>query len=183
MKEILKRLNWKLILVHFIATWFFIHSFYILSYLHDIEFTEFIMKNRNHTPVFDEIPFDTKRMSNFFMVTGISKFIGLLVAFMISLSISIYRKWFWLNSVFVLLITYTFFKLDFLQWNYLKVVFRFIGGFMPNITLDVLVDGLVMLLLGLIIFFSKKSSQLINSKKTYNSRTILSFRSMRNLIM
>jgi hypothetical protein len=101
------------------------------------------------------------------MVTGISKLIGLLVAFMISLSISIYRKWFWLNSVFVLLITYTFFKLDFLQWNYLKVVFRFIGGFMPNITLDLLVDGLVMLLLGLIIFFSKKSSQLINSKKKH----------------
>lgn len=166
MKEVLKRLNWKLILVHFFATWLFIHSFYILSYLHDIEFTEFIMKNRNQTPVFDEIPFGTKRMSNFFMVTGISKFIGLLIAFIISLSISAYRKWFWLNSVLVLLITYTFFRLDFLLWDYLKVIFRFIGGFMPNITLDFLVDGLVMLLLGLLVFFSKKLTQLINSKKS-----------------
>ena len=95
MKEILKRLNYKLILLHFIATWIFIHSFYILSYLHDIEFTEFIMKNRNQVSDFDKIPFDTKRMSDFFMITGVSKFIGLLVAFIISLSISIYRKWFW----------------------------------------------------------------------------------------
>lgn len=165
MKEILKRLNWKLILVHFIATWLFIHSFYILSYLHDIEFTEFIMKNRNQTPVFDEIPFDSKRMNNFFMVTGISKFIGLLVAFIISLSISFYKKWFWLNSVLVLLITYTFFRLDFLLWDYLKVIFRFIGGFMPNITLDFLVDGLIMLFLGLLIFFSKKINQIIKFER------------------
>ena len=165
MKENLKRLNWKLILLHFVATWFFIHSFYILSYLHDIEFTEFIMKNRNEIPVFDEIPFDTKRMGNFFMITGVSKFIGLLVAFIISLGISLYRKWFWLNSVLVLLITYTLFRLDFLLWDYLKVIFRFIGGFMPNVILDFLVDGLVMLFLGLLIFFAKKSTQLINYEK------------------
>lgn len=161
MKENLKRLNWKLILLHFVATWLFIHSFYILSYLHDIEFTEFIMKNRNEIPVFDEIPFDTKRMGNFFMITGVSKFIGLLIAFIISLSISIYRKWFWLNSVLVLLITYTLFRLDFLLWDYLKVIFRFIGGFMPNVILDFLVDGLVMLFLGLLIFFQKKINQII----------------------
>lgn len=165
MKENLKRLNWKLILLHFVATWFFIHSFYILSYLHDIEFTEFIIKNRNEIPVFDEIPFDTKRMGNFFMITGVSKFIGLLVAFIISLGISLYRKWFWLNSVLVLLITYTLFRLDFLLWDYLKVIFRFIGGFMPNVILDFLVDGLVMLFLGLLIFFAKKSTQLINYGK------------------
>ena len=165
MKEILKRLNWKLILVHFIATWLFIHSFYILSYLHDIEFTEFIMKNRSQVPDFDEIPFDTKRMSDFFMITGVSKFISLLVAFIISLSISIYRKWFWLNSVLVLLITYTLFRLDFLLWDYLKVIFRFIGGFMPNVILDFLVDGLVMLFLGLLIFFSKKINQIIEFER------------------
>jgi hypothetical protein len=165
MKEVLKRLNWKLILVHFIATWLLIHSFYILSYLHDIEFTEFIMKNRSQVPDFDEIPFDTKRMSDFFMITGVSKFIGLLVAFIISLSISIYRKWFWLNSVLVLLITYTLFRLDFLLWDYLKVIFRFIGGFMPNIILDFLVDGLVMLFLGLLIFFSKKINQIIEFER------------------
>ena len=165
MKENLKRLNWKLILLHFVATWLFIHSFYILSYLHDIEFTEFIMKNKNETPVFEEIPFDTKRMSNFFMITGVSKFIGLLVAFIISLSISIYKKWFWLNSVLVLIIAFVFFKLDLLFWDYLKIIFRFIGGFMPNIILDFLVDGSVMLFLGLLVFFSKKSTQLINSEK------------------
>ena len=102
MKENLKRLNWKLILLHFVATWLFIHSFYILSYLHDIEFTEFIMKNKNETPVFEEIPFDTKRMSNFFMITGVSKFIGLLVAFIISLSISIYKKWFCATLIIIL---------------------------------------------------------------------------------
>jgi hypothetical protein len=123
------------------------------------------MKNRNEIPVFDEIPFDTKRMGNFFMITGVSKFIGLLVAFIISLGISLYRKWFWLNSVLVLLITYTLFRLDFLLWDYLKVIFRFIGGFMPNVILDFLVDGLVMLFLGLLIFFAKKSTQLINYEK------------------
>jgi hypothetical protein len=165
MKENLKRLNWKLILLHFVATWFFIHSFYILSYLHDIEFTEFIMKNRNEIPVFEEIPFDTKRMSNFFMITGVSKFIGLLIAFIISLSISFYRKWFWLNSVFVLIITFVFFKLDLLFWDYLKVIFRIIGGFMPNIILDFLVDGLIMLFLGLLILFSKKINQIIEFER------------------
>ena len=79
----------------------------------------------------------------------------------------VYRKWFWLNSVLVLLITYTLFRLDFLLWDYLKVIFRFIGGFMPNIILDFLVDGLVMLFLGLLIFFVKKSTQLINSEKKH----------------
>jgi hypothetical protein len=123
------------------------------------------MKNRSQVPDFDEIPFDTKRMSDFFMITGVSKFIGLLVAFIISLSISIYRKWFWLNSVLVLLITYTLFRLDFLLWDYLKVIFRFIGGFMPNIILDFLVDGLVMLFLGLLIFFSKKINQIIEFER------------------
>lgn len=165
MKEILKHLNWKHILLHFIATWFFIHSFYILSYLHDIEFTEFIIKNRNEMPVFEEVPFDTKRMSDFFMITGVSKFIGLLVAFIISFSISIYRKWFWLNSVLALLIAFLLFKLDLLLWDYLRIVFRFTGGFMPNVILDFLFDGLVMLFLGLLLFFYKKSTQIINYKK------------------
>lgn len=99
------------------------------------------------------------------MVTGISKFIGLLTAFIISLSISIYRKWFWLNSVLVLIIAIIFFKLDFLFWDYLKVVFRFIGGFMPNIILDFLVDGLIMLSLGSLIFFSKKVNQIHRTQK------------------
>ena len=45
------------------------------------------------------------------------------------------------------------------------IIFRFIGGFMPNIILDFLVDGSVMLFLGLLVFFSKKSTQLINSEK------------------
>lgn len=155
--NLISRFNWRLMLIHFIAMWFFMYAFFILCRLHDLNAYEVFTKK------WQQNSFDVKRyMSEIYWLYG-SPYVGLLVAFIISLFISIKKKWFWLNSVIVFLIVYLLRRFDIDGWHYLKYIFLSPGDLFDQYSAgEYLVNGLPLLAIGLFLFFSKRINKFIN---------------------
>jgi len=135
-------------------------SFFILSFLHDLKGHE-VFTEKGQTTSFDEL-----RLVSLIDWMFYSPYIGLLVAFIISLSISIRKKWFWINSLLVFILGCLFKRLDFDGWNYLKNIFLAPGKFLdPHSAWYYLVNGLPMLLIGVLLFFSTWTNRFIDLKR------------------
>jgi hypothetical protein len=104
-------------------------------------------------------------LTYFVVWTNTSGFIGLIVAFVISLAISIKRHWFWLNSLVVLIVTYVLYRLDLLGWAYLKKFFWRFGQIFSSIKIEFIVNGALLLMIGLLIFFLKRPNAFIENRK------------------
>ena len=155
----MSRLNWRLILIHFIATWFFIQSFFLLSSLHDLKGYEVF------THKWQSESYDSQRFSSEINWLYTPPYVGLLVAFSISLFITIKNKWFWLNSVIVLVLNYFLKRFGFDGWHYLKLIFLLPGQYLnPHSALYYLTNGIPMLTIGLLLFFSKLTNRFIDSR-------------------
>jgi hypothetical protein len=89
--------------------------------------------------------------------------IGLVVAYIISWSICTKRDWFWLNSVIIFVIAFILRNLGWLGWKYLNHIFYVPGKiFKEHSIWGYITDGLIMLAIGLVIFFSKKLTRYID---------------------
>jgi hypothetical protein len=98
--------------------------------------------------------------------TSISGQVGLLVAFIISMTISIKRHWFWINSFIAFIVIYFPYKFDLLGWTYLKRIFWYIGQRFNNSTSEFLFNGIVLLVIGLLIFFLKRLIRFIENNNS-----------------
>src|SRR3954462_8193117 len=130
LKRFISKINWRQLLIHFIATWFFIHSFQTLSYLSNTRLIK-IYGGANEGTEMNALfnnGITTSDLVDFCFWTACSGFIGLLVAFVISLIISIKKGWFWFNSLIVLIVTYLLQRFTSLGWPYVRKVFLFIGA-------------------------------------------------------
>jgi hypothetical protein len=154
----ISRINWRLILIHFIATWFFIQSFFILSFLHDLKAYE-VFTDKWRKEYFDEA-----RFMNVINWMYTSPYIGLLVAFAISLTISIKRKWLWLNSLLVFILSYLLKRFGLDGWKFLKMIFLTPGQYFNHHSAwYYLANGLPMLILGFVLFYSKWTNHFISN--------------------
>ena len=166
----IQKLNWRQMLMHFVATWFFIYSFRQLAFLTNVKkyqavqiliysgeskFSEFL-KHTNFT---------FAQVITYFFYANDAWLIGLLVAFVISLIIAKRWKWFWVNSLIVLLVVFTLKRLDFLGWSYLKEIFLEPGHLFHNTALYLLVNGLVLLALGIFVFFYGPFNNFIDNNR------------------
>lgn len=161
------KLNWRQILIHFVAFWFFIHAFQTLSYLYNTNLVDTV-RNSNGQDTIKTITNNGTTASDlvyFQLWTSVSGFIGLLVAFILSLIISIKRHWFWVNSLIAFIVTYIFYRYDILGWTYLKKIFWFVGQKFNNTTIEFLFNGIVLLTIGLLIFLLKRPNQFIEKNK------------------
>lgn len=156
--NIILKLNWRQIVIHFIATWFFIRSFFMLARLHDLKDYEVLTKEwQMHS-------YSHARLLSVWIWLFISSYVGLIVAFSISLSISNKKKWFWMNSVIILVSNYLLTKFNFDGWNYVKFIFLAPGEFFHIHTVTYyLATGLPMLAVGIILFFSKYTNHFIEN--------------------
>src|SRR5688572_19268049 len=112
------KINWRQILMHFIASWFFIYAFQTISFLYNTNLVDIVRQtdgdftiktlNDNGTTASDLVYFQ--------LWTGTSGVIGLLVAFIFSLVISIRKKWFWVNSLLTFIGTYLLYRFGLLGW-------------------------------------------------------------------
>ncbi len=166
LSNFISRLNWRLIVTHFIACWLFIYSFEQFSYLHDIEFWTTIL---THSRSWLENPrnwnFGAGRLSLNLLWLGLSGFVGFLIAFAISLTITIKKDWFWVNSLIVFLVGCVLGLSDSLGWRYLKTIFLAPGRlFNSNTILYVIANGIVMLTLGLLLFFLNGMQRFVRPK-------------------
>jgi hypothetical protein len=166
------KINWRQILIHFVATWFFIYSFQQLAYLTnpteyegveilvnsgDKKASEFLTKNNIGPGQFVSYAFYASE----------AWVIGLVIAFIISLIISRRRKWFWVNSLIVFFVAFVLKRLHSLGWIYLKQIFLEPGHlFIFNSTaLYLLTNGLLLLLLGILAFSFRPFNDFIEKNR------------------
>jgi len=111
-------------------------------------------KNRNFTPTV--IAIDALWIS-------LSKPIGLLTGFLISLAITIKKHWYWVNSLIVFLLASLLLRYHLFGWNYLSYIFMALGAVFKEYSIGYfLVNGLVMLTIGLMLFFLKQVQKFIS---------------------
>ena len=163
-RNFISRLNWRQILIHFIATWFFVFAFQTLFYLNDIKLIDIIRQSgqENITKALNANGTSTSDLLNFTRLIGVGSTVGLLVAFIISLTISIKRHWFWVNSVIVLVATYFLNWFGLLGWTSLKQIFLTPGQIFANTILEFLVNAIFLLTLGLLMFFLRRPTEFID---------------------
>jgi hypothetical protein len=170
LSNFLSKLNWRLMVVHFIACWFIYHAFWQLGYLYDYNYMEKVMHQisfKGHQMKINNYQgLDGYRMGMISVNALLISFGSLLLSFVISLLLSLKHKWYWVNSVVVLLTTITIFGLNRFYWDYLRPVFQAPGRLFKSDWAFILTNGVVMLVIGLALFFWKRIIRFINGAKT-----------------
>jgi hypothetical protein len=162
----MRKINYLQIIFHFIATCFFIYSFYSFSAIYNIKILTLISENGSENVLRNSEKFGITIMDiwNFSFVTQLSAVLGILTSFIISMVISIKNKWSVWNSFIVLVLCYTLNRFNLLGWNYLKNYIS-LGRLVNNLLFSFLITGSFLLLIGLIIFFSKFLKNRIENQK------------------
>jgi hypothetical protein len=153
--------------MHFIAFWFFIHAFQTLSYLYDTKLIDTVRQSHGqlNSQTLGDNKIEASVLTYFVLWTSVSGFVGLLVAFIISLTISIKRHWFWMNALFAFFLTYILYRFDLLGWTYLKQFFWYLGQKFNNSTIEFIFNGLILLIIGVLIFFLRRTNRFIENNK------------------
>jgi hypothetical protein len=153
--------------MHFLTFWFFIHAFETLSYLSDTRLLDLVRHSNNQdlSQKLTDNKISAGDLTNFVVWTSASGLVGLLVAFIISLSISIRRHWFWFNPLIVLMVTYVLYSFDLLGWTYSRNICWRIGQTFSSTITEFTINGCVLLTIGLLIFFLKRSNTFIENRK------------------
>lgn len=170
----LRKINYLQIIVHFTAFYFFIFSLQTFSYLFNITQIEKIERYgfenvlKNH----DQYGIDIEDIAYFSFWPSIACLLGIICAFIISIVISKIKNWSFLNSFIVLIISYFLYRFDFLGWDYLRP-FLSLGQFASSYRLNFIITGTFLMIISLIIFFSKWTNRIIQNQ--YNNRMSKTF--------
>jgi hypothetical protein len=97
--------------------------------------------------------------------------VGLIIGFVISFLLSIKHKWYRGNSIIILILGFIAFSIDRLYWNYLRHIFMYPGSFFKSDWAYNFTGAIVMLTIGLSLFFVKGITRFINGKK-YHTKTL-----------
>ena len=163
----ISRLSWRQILLHSIAFWFFIHAFETFSYLKDTKLIELYRHSNEQITetTLEKNGMSVSNMSDLLIGASVAGFIGLGVSFIISLAISIKRHWLWVNSMIALLIMFIPVRFGYLHWHYLKEIFWAPGQIFNNTKIEFILNGIILLTIGLLIFFWRLSNRFIRNNK------------------
>lgn len=153
--------------MHFIAFWFFIHAFQTLSYLYDTKLVDTVRQSNGqlNSQILVDNKIEASDLTYFVLWTSVSGFLGLLVAFIISLTISIKRHWFWVNALLAFILTYILYRFNLLGWTYLKQIFLYVGQKFNNSAIEFLFNGIILLIIGFLIFFLRRPNRFIENNK------------------
>jgi hypothetical protein len=151
--------------IHPLACWLFMNAFKQLGFLHDYKFIEgFILHDYNKLGHGHFKGLDMNRiMADIHYDTQIA-FAGLLIGFGISVMLSWRYKWYWVNSVTVLLITLVLSASNRFHWHYVNLILNAPGRIFKPYWAFWLTNGLVMLTMGLLLFFLKPIIRFINKR-------------------
>ena len=109
MKSLLRKLNWRLIVVHFLAIWLCMDAFRIFANLYDYRFLHILHYTfvtlhsspkamQNLHLKYPDTQFGARLAENMFRM-ALLQLVGLIGAFLISLAVTLKMRWFGLNSV------------------------------------------------------------------------------------
>ena len=140
------------------ACWFIFHAFYILSILRELPLFNAITHNSNTTS------FGSESITNAFLWITLGGYIGILTTLAISLFISKYRRWYWVNSLLAFLLAYLLCRFDF-TWHYLKIIFLTPGDLFHTLMWKLITNGSIMLAIGLLLLFLNGVARFIDGRK------------------
>ena len=162
----MRKINYLQILLHFIASCFFIFSFRAFSAVYNIKILKLVTENgvENVMKNSEKYGITISDIWYFTFTTEISNVIGIFVAFIISIIISIKKKWSIWNSFIVFILSFLLNRFDLLGWSYFKTYLS-IGKYINNMLLGFLTTGTFLLIIGLLIFLSNFLSSRIENQK------------------
>jgi hypothetical protein len=165
LNSFISKLNWRQILVHSVASCFFIQGFRILSFLHNPEFFDLIGSPSDQDRIdFFEDPAGTGyKVTYYILWTYGSRIIGLLVAFIVSIAIK--RNWFWVNSLIPIIILYLLMRMNLHEWIFVKPFSQYLNLRLHNVIIEILLNGLILLTIGLSLFTLKSLNKFIEYKR------------------
>lgn len=160
------KINYLQIFIHFIATCFFIFSFRVYSDIYNFKILMLFSENgvQNVMRNTDKYEITLSDIWDFSFTITISQLIGIFIAFIISIIISIKNKWSIANSFIVLMLSFTLNRFDLLGWTYIKD-YLFLGKYISNLKLSFFIMGSFLLIIGLIIFLSNFLNSKIEKQK------------------
>jgi hypothetical protein len=161
------KLNWRQLLIHFIAFWFLIYAFQTISYLRNTTKFDLLQKlnHLNKTELSEYLKNNNTTEADLISYPYYSVlygFLGLVVAFAVAVLISKKRKWFWINSLIVFIVMYVLWRNEALGWIYLKGIWLAPGRLFHSSFLYLLSNGIILLSVGLFFFFFKEFNAFIN---------------------
>lgn len=159
-QNVMKRINYKQVILHFVATCFFTSAAISFSRLYNIELLNSIIENGVETVLKnpEKYGITITDIWNFTFYANISSLIGIFIAFTISIIISLINRWSLLNCCIVLLLSLILNKL-----LSLDLYFIYPSSFTKNLALNFSISGLLFLTISCFIFFSSFSNSKINS--------------------
>lgn len=164
LKHFISRINWRQILVHAIAAWFLMYAFRTFSYLFHLELIDAAFSsNVNLKKMMEEKGTTFEELHSFLVWESFSSTIGLFAALLLSLFLSVKRSWLWLNSFIAFILMFFLNWFHFTGWDYLRSIFYYPGTLFTNTLFKFLIDGLILLVPGLFLFFSKSITRFITS--------------------
>jgi hypothetical protein len=151
MRSFFSKLNPRQLVIHFIASWFFLYGVHTLATLLDYSFL-YTAKQPFMSPIYIQQKYDSDML-----VVSEAGIAGLIIAYIISWRVSVRKNWFWLNSVIVFLAAFILTIFNLLGWKELrKIVLSPARIFDVNTVAYILTGGIIMLAVGSFLFFNKK---------------------------
>lgn len=165
----MKKINSLQLLFHFIATCLFVFSFNSFSFLYDKEYLEAIdeygVKEILNDP--EKYGQTVQNMVDFNLIISLSSITGIFIAFIISVLISIRKRWLIWNSIIVLVMNFLLNRFDI--FDFLNPRFISPAQFIDSLFFKCLTNGVFFLIVGLVVFLSKRINNIIDKQmqKTY----------------
>lgn len=161
-KDFAARINWRQIVVHALAFWFFMYAFETLAYLFHIDLIDASKStNLNMNEMIQKKGIGVVEITSFLITQGFAEIAGILIAVVLSFIISFKNKWFWFNSLLSLLLIFLFMRLRLTGWDQIRDFFYLPGRLSSNIVIELLINGMILLTIGLLLLFSKPIKRFI----------------------
>lgn len=160
--KFIEKLNIRLIIVHVSATLFLLLAAKRISLLYNFNLIEAYYNYG--TEFLDHINGNIgERIASFFYGTLFSHLAAFIISFIISFAISKRKNIYWMNSVFVLIISFILNYLGFLQLEFIKFSGNAVGNLFVSFGLKyvIVINCVVLLTLGLVVYFNKWSMRFI----------------------
>ena len=164
----ISKLNWRQVLIHFFGAWLIAQSFPLLTKLCSIKSYENLQIITGNDKEKIQLLLNNDFYNDaffYFWFTEATWILGLLAAFIISLVIAKRKKWFWVNSLIVFILLFVLMRWKISGWGFLKYIFLAPGEIFRSNLLWLLTNGLVLLGLGLFVFYYKKFNDFIDGRK------------------
>lgn len=155
------KLNFLQILFHFIATYCCIFLFRTLSWIYNIRILEITEKYgvKNVIKDFNHYGIQETDIWNVTAFPSIATLIGMLFATIISIIITIKRKWSLINCLVVFIICFAVNYFNLPIFDYLKKFHTI--RFIDNLLIQLIFTCVIFFVMGIFLFFSKNTNNLI----------------------